>query len=375
MIISIFACKYGGKGREYLLIFPEDDSQQAVKGAKGNGKRGKGAKGKRGKAKGKKDEDVDTSTIATPYRFDDHVDLTALGKLAGRRATMFIDSNAPKDDGTDFDKRSARLGMSSLRHALYEYKLRADAGGNLPCLYRVSKSFEAQGVEGARLLSGVTDQHDLQYKNVPEMARFMGAFKASRSVFVNRKELKEYVRGGSDGPCRDFDVTKSFTRARANRAHGLPAEALLRWIRAPDDFAAECGLSVEHCKAFITASPTSGRAFVTKWLASVSLVSVPPLLTTYAEQVKRIGEQDITRHPDIVQAYMDMGCDSHSASTKTSYQLDCQFEWGVVKRGIEQVQTFAKVRALELDGIVVSPARGLATPEFELQVPQQHGVP
>ena len=245
-----------------IFLFPEDEIQPVDKG------RGKGKKGNGKKGKGKKGDNYEAESIATPHRFDDYVDLAALEKLAKSRATMFIDCNAPKGDGTDFDERAASLGVSSLRHALYEYKLRAEDLGNLPCLYRVSKDFEAQGLDGARLLSGVTDQHDLQYKNVSKMVQFMGAFKASRSLFVNRKELKEYLRGGSDGPCRDFDVSKSFTRARASRAHGLPADALIRWIRAPEDFAEECGLSVEQCKAFVTAAPTSGRTFVTKWLVS-----------------------------------------------------------------------------------------------------------
>ena len=108
------------------------------------------------------------------------------------------------------------------------------------------------------------------------------------------------------------------------------------------------------------------RGFAYK--ATVSLATVPPLLTTYADQVKRIGEQDVVRHAEIVQVYMDMGCDKHGAATKTSYQLDCQFEWKVIKSGINQIQKIAKVRALELDGLIVSPMHGMATPAFEAQV-------
>ena len=65
---------------------------------------------------------------------------------------------------------------------------------------------------------------------------------------------------------------------------------------------------------------------------------------------------------------MAMGCERGAAETKTSYQLDCAFEWDLIQQGIQKVATVAKVRALELDGLVVSPLYGNAGVAFERKV-------
>eukprot|EP00973_Karenia_brevis_P028024 3858966-Karenia_brevis.AAC.1 len=230
--------------------------------------------------------------------------------------------------------------------------------------------FEAQGLSGERLLSGVTTKHDTAHKNVPEMTKFMGTFKASRSLFVNRKIIKEYLRGGSDGPCRDFDITKSFTRARAHRGgeYGLPIDALVLWIQQPETFAERCGVSVAICKEYVTAAPTCGKPFLQKWLASASLAALPPLLDSYTKQVRDIGKRDVCQHDVIVKAYLNMGYERGAAETKTSYQLDCQYEWHLIQQGMEKVSKIARVRALELDGLVVSPLHGHASMAFEAKV-------
>ena len=180
---------------------------------------------------------------------------------------------------------------------------RAESNGDLPCLYRVSQDFEAQSLTGERLLSGVTSMHDRDYKNIPDMEQYMGAYKASRSLFPNRKVFKEYLRGGSDGPCRDFDITKSFTRARADRGrkYGLPITELEEWIQRPDHFAARCGLSLEQCKAFITAAPTSGDPFAQGWLNECGIDAIPAPLITYRVQVWIQQDMliDFSLHPRI----------------------------------------------------------------------------
>ena len=298
------------------------------------------------------------------------MDLPSLDRLAQCRATLCINANAPKDDGNAFDQRAAGLGPSSLRHTLFEYFQRSDEKtGDLPCLYRVSQDFHKQGLTGERLLSGVTGKHELS-KPVAGMVQYMGEFRASRSLFVNAKLFKEFLRGGSDGPCRDYDITKSFSRSRATRGrgYGLPIDVIEEWIQRPEAFAAGCGISVEQCKSFVTAAPTSGAPFAATWLNQTSLATIPLLLQRYKEQVLSVGAADATHHGSIVQAYIKMGCNAREAQVKTSYQLDCTHEWKLLQQGMAKVAAVAQVRALELDGIVVTPLSGGATVDFELLI-------
>ena len=174
-----------------------------------------------------------------------------------------------------------------MRHALFEYVKRANPRtGELPTLYRVSADFHKQGLTGERLLSGVTPNHEVS-SAVGAAIQYMGVFKASRSLFVNVKLFKEYLRGGAEGPCRDFDITKSFSRARAARGeqYALPVSVIRQWIERPDAFAAECAVSVEDCKAYITAAPYSGTQFESNWMAQVTMNTIPVPLQRYKEQV------------------------------------------------------------------------------------------
>jgi len=60
-------------------------------------------------------------------------------------------------------------------------------------------------------------------------------------------------------------------------------------------------------------------------------------------QVKAIGRRDVTEHPEIVKAYLAMGEDERGAATKTSYQLDCVYEWSLMKQGMAKVGSIAQV--------------------------------
>ena len=96
------------------------------------------------------------------------VDLALLNNLAKRRACLHINSNGTKDDGTDFDKRAAALGVSSLRHSLYEYRLRADKCDNLPTLYRVSTNFHLlQQIHRSGKLLLITSRISLHFLPLP----------------------------------------------------------------------------------------------------------------------------------------------------------------------------------------------------------------
>ena len=64
---------------------------------------------------------------------------------------------------------------------------------------------------------------------------------------------------------------------------------------------------------------------------------------------------DATRHKLVVQAYLDMSYGVREARQKTSYQLDCVYEWQKIKQGMAKVSEIAEVRALELDGLVLTP--------------------
>ena len=64
---------------------------------------------------------------------------------------------------------------------------------------------------------------------------------------------------------------------------------------------------------------------------------------------------DATQHKLVVQAYLDMSYGVREARQKTSYQLDCVYEWQKIKQGMAKVSEIAEVRALELDGLVLTP--------------------
>ena len=87
-------------------------------------------------------------------------------------------------------------------------------------------------------------------------------------------------------------------------------------------------------------------------------------------EVRAIGARDAVAHVHTVQKYMDCGYEKGAAGVKTSYQLDCSYEWRLLQQAIAIVKPLAEVRSLELDGLVLSPFTGRASAAFEASMQQ-----
>ena len=176
----------------------------------------------------------------------DHLDRTAAEWLARQRASSRVDYSGHMGMGL--------LPQHTLRMRCFEELRRSDKGGRVATLYHEDKLSTALEVRG-RLVSGIVNIPDDHYlkPTFEKLHSCMREWHAARSMFAAPKLLKEFLRGGADGPCRDFDISRSFPRAILARHPTM--RHVEQWVLDSAGAAAEAGRGSQPASQTLASGP------------------------------------------------------------------------------------------------------------------------
>lgn len=280
----------------------DDDSRLQSQNGKGKGKNVKG------KGKGDQEERV----LPVIHQFTDYVDCRVLQELGAKLGAHITDFRM---DGTDVDPRLK--GAVSLSLLSAELLQRVECSGNIgiQALYKEEKLCRQLGIEG-RLFSGVASSRDLgpMAKQNPwrTLLQKMPPFRATNSVFAYRRVLRQFLRGGLEGPCMDYDISTSFSRAFLDRHPSK--QAIGSWVHSNSECVASCNLPRDVVKELVNAAPGIGGAGIGKWLEAHSLAELPHFLKLYLDEVRECMDLDLQRNPELVQKLKSLGITNQQAA-------------------------------------------------------------
>ena len=187
----------------------------------------------------------------------------------------------------------------------------------------------------------------------------MTRYHATRGLFAGPRLYKEFMRGGFEGPCLDFDISKSSPRAMNHRYPDL--KPIEYWTKAPEKFANDCGVSVELTKEFVNGCVGCGDNFIQKWLDDASLTSLPQLLEAYKEATDQVLKRDKDAFPELLEKIMSNGHDERNASCKLTFVKNSEYERPKLDGAIAYLKEHGSIVSVESDGTVVMPSKQLSS--------------
>ncbi len=288
----------------------------------------------------------------------DYVDKDVADELGQVAATAYINLNRP---GYHYKKNEP---LQSLQQRIHEDMTRCTKDGRLPVAYHEHKLSNLVAMPG-RLTQGLSpdacfpDQRsEAAYQGVADS---MTRFHASRGNFAAPWQYKQIMRGGLEGPCLDFDISKSFARAMRHRYPHLTIFSL--WIDSPEEFAEQSGITVDLAKEFCNSCVGCGQAFVNEFLGKASLDALPERLEEYWSATKEVMRLDKENHPDLFKLICSQGHSDRDASCKLTFVLNSFFERELVDNVLSSVTgedtTDKSINSVECDGIVLMPSQQL----------------
>ena len=303
----------------------------------------------------------------------DYLDVAAAKDLAGRVPAGFIDTSL--NDPSKLDPRNQ--GCVSLRLRLVELLHRngMTKGLGLKTLYKRDGISDSLDING-RLVAGISSPDDLgplaETKFWKDIMLNMPLYRGSNCLFNERKLLRQFLRGGAEGPCLDLDVPCSFPQQLAAR-HGLQEH--VDWVHTNAACVDSCGLPREVVKELVNAAPGIGNTAIQEWQTKHKVFTIPAFLKRYIRSTQIAMRLDRAARPDLVAKLVEAGIlNEYEQQNIITFCLNSLGEHGLLMQGMEVLSqmddTF--IRALEYDGLVVS-ARFRKTANWQQRV--QAAVP
>ena len=201
------------------------------------------------------------------------------------------------------------------------------------------------------------------YEHLQAMQRLMPRWHARRSAFAAPRLLRQLIRGGCEGPCRDFDLARSFPSMILARH---PAMSHIRqYVEDPQAAAQAAGVTLTALKDIINSAAGCGQRRVQAWLSQHGLTAPPQWVKEYLEQVRAAALADYCIHPELAAQLKQMGFNEHEVINRLHYILNAEQEREVIDNAVDATRDVAEVCSFECDGLVLIPLQGTPNEAWE----------
>jgi hypothetical protein len=298
----------------------------------------------------------------------DVVDLSVVEDLLASEASLRIDVNhrVSTDSGNlHLFQEDHHLHPESLRFLLWSLARRCNSNSRhysnfarMPVLYKDDKLCKAASVVNdgrawpGRLVNGMSDASKMGAwtEKFQQLLEDYTAFAVSRSLFQFPKVLKELLRGGLEGPCRDYDISSSFPRAILSRHPSLLS--IQSWVNGS---ASVDGLTRDQLKKFVNAAAGIGDSGIQQWLQSVGLSNLPAYCIQYLSDIKLAMQKDCDENAHLADCIRStfVGLSDRDVKNKVFYLLNSRWERNQIDEAARLVGDVAEVVSYEYDGLVL----------------------
>lgn len=198
----------------------------------------------------------------------------------------FADCEAAKHVDVTFGIKDPRVTCSSLLIMANRmvHREREQEGVLVP--YFEDGICSTLGLQG-RLIAGTSSPDEFVESGChAKILEVMPPFVGSCSLFSYPKVLKELLRGGLNGPCRDLDLKAAFPRAVHERHPDLRFVAA--WVNANEDFVTQCRLTRAALKELVSAAAGIGDRGIRDWCQKHYLDCPPPTMQGFIDDLRLV---------------------------------------------------------------------------------------